>query len=301
MIERYLSFLGEKQTIQYLKANEKPLKPFIRVNTLKIKPKDLKERLTRKGFLLSPTQWVPYAFEVKQRPYNLGSSHEFLQGLYYLQNLASMLPAQVLNPQLDEIIIDMCASPGSKSTQLAQLMGNQGKLILIEKYKNRIPSLSVNLRRMGVLNSILLQMDAIKLENLNIKADKILLDAPCTGEGLIREDNTRKKSKSLKELQRMSQLQRLLLKSGLASLKPDGILLYSTCSIAPEENELVIDDVLKNHSQYRIINISRQYGVEGLTEYQGKELNTDLKLTQRLYPHLQDTIGFFICLIKKFK
>lgn len=301
MVERYLDFLGEADTIKLLKANELPLITSIRVNSLKIQSLELKKRLELKGFVLEPIEWVPYGFNIAKKPLNLGSLHEFLQGYFYLQNVASMLPAIILNPQPNDLVIDMCASPGSKATQLAQIMKNEGKLILIERNKRRIPALEINLRRMGVNNSIVLNFDSKNLERLNVKAEKILLDAPCSGEGLIREDIARKKSKTIEDIAKMASVQKKLLRAGLASLTSGGSLLYSTCSIAPEENEIVIDDVLKSFSKCSVIKIEKQYGVSGLTTAFESSLRSDLEFSQRLYPHIHDTIGFYFCLIKKFK
>ncbi len=301
MIERYIDFLGIDETIKLLEANERQLTPSIRVNTLKIKINELKERLEHKGFELEPIECVSYGFKVLNVPLNLGSLHEFLQGYYYLQNVASMLPAIILDPSPEDIVIDMCAAPGSKATQLAQIMNNKGTLILIDKNKKRIPSLEINLRRMAISNSIVLNFNSINLEKLKIKADKILLDAPCTGEGLIRQDLSRKKSKKLEDIQKMASIQRKLLLAGLNALKPKGKLLYSTCSIGPEENELVVDSVLENKHNFSIIKISEQYGVKGITEVYGNTCKRDMKFSQRFYPHIHDTIGFFICLITKSK
>jgi len=299
MIERYIQFLGFDETFRLLEANERPLLPSIRVNTLKISASDLRKQLEKKGNELEPIEWIPYGFKVVKEGFNLGSSHEFLQGYYYLQNVASMLSAIILDPKQNEIVIDMCAAPGSKSTHLAQLMGNEGTLILIDKNKNRIPALEVNLRRMGIINSIVLNMDAKNLSDLNIAGDKILLDAPCTGEGLIRQDPSRKKSKKFKDIEKMSSIQKRLLTAGLKALNPRGTLLYCTCSIAPEENELVVNEVLNKVNDFRIIEISKNFGVKGLTNVFGVDLIKDLKFSQRLYPHLHDTIGFYFCLIKK--
>jgi len=299
MIERYIQFLGLDETLKLLKANEQPLIPSIRVNTLKISVLELKKRLEKKGNELKPIEWIPYGFNVVKESFNLGSSHEFLQGYYYLQNIASMLSAINLDPKPNDIVIDMCAAPGSKSTHLAQLMENKGTLILIEKNLNRIPALEVNLRRMGVSNSIVLNMDAINLSNMNVKGDKILLDAPCTGEGLIRQDPSRKKSKKMRDVEKMAVIQKKLLKAGLKALKTGGKMLYCTCSIAPEENELVVNHVLNDLNNCSIFKIFRDYGVKGLTEVFGINLLDDLKFSQRLYPHIHDTIGFYFCLIKK--
>ncbi|MFX1313717.1 MAG: RsmB/NOP family class I SAM-dependent RNA methyltransferase [Promethearchaeota archaeon] len=299
MIERYINFLGIEETIKLLKANEMPLIPSIRVNTLKISGVKLKKRLEQKGFELESINWVPHAFNIIKETYNLGSTHEFLQGYYYLQRIASMLPAIILNPNPNDIVIDMCAAPGGKATHLAQLMKNQGTLILIDRNRNRIPALKINLRRLGIFNSIILNMDAIDISKLNIKADKILLDAPCTGEGLIRQDPNRKKTKKMRDIEKMASIQKKLLKEGLYSLKSEGILLYCTCSIAPEENEFVVNEVLKTSKKFKIIKISEEYGVNGFTQVYNKNLNRDLKFSQRLYPHIHNTIGFYFCLIKR--
>jgi len=299
MIQRYIQFLGLDDTEKLLEANEKPLIPSIRVNTLKISNLKLKQRLEKKGFELEEIEWVPYGFNVINGSQNLGSLHEYLQGYYYLQNIASMLSAIILDPKPDEIVIDMCAAPGSKATHLAQLMTNQGTLILIDKNKNRIPALETNLRRMGITNSIVLNMDSINLSNLKIKANKILLDAPCTGEGLIRQDSSRKKSKKMRDLEKMASIQKKLLKVGLNALEKGAKLLYCTCSIAPEENELVINDVLQDMSDFSIERINNQYGINGYTHIYGDTLLEDIELSQRLYPHLHDTIGFYFCLIKR--
>ena len=151
---------------------------------------------------------------------------------------------------------------------------------------------------MGINNSILLNMDAIHLSDLNVKSDKILLDAPCTGEGLIRQDPSRKKSRKMKEIEKMSSIQKKLLTAGLNTLNSGGLLLYCTCSIAPKENELVVNHVLNKMKNFEIQEISQNYGVKGLTEVFGVPLLDDLKFSQRLYPHLHDTIGFYFCLIK---
>ncbi|MHA1660196.1 MAG: RsmB/NOP family class I SAM-dependent RNA methyltransferase, partial [Promethearchaeota archaeon] len=277
MVKRYIEFLGLDQTIELLEANERPLIPSIRVNTLKIKPAELKGRLEKKGFKLEPIEKVPNGFKILNEPYNLGSLHEFLQGYYYLQNIASMFPPIILDPKPNEVVIDMCAAPGSKSTYLAQIMKNQGNLVLIEKNRKRIPALEINLRRMGVKNSIIFNLDAVYLPKLNIKADRILLDAPCTGEGLIRQDITRKTSRRLKDIKTMARIQQKLLTAGLKMLKPNGQLLYSTCSIAPEENELAVDQVIKNSVNCSIIKIPTQYGVKGFEKIYGKTLISSLK------------------------
>jgi NOL1/NOP2/sun family putative RNA methylase len=300
MINRYLQFLGLDGTISLLKANEKPLLPTIRVNTLKITKEELLERLIRKGFVCEPIENIPYALKILLSPSSIGSQHEYLQGYYYVQNIASMLPAIMLDPNPNDLIIDMCAAPGSKSTQLAQLMQNEGNLILIERNKNRIPALKVNINRMGIINSVILNFDAKNLKTLKIEAYKVLLDAPCTGEGLIREDPSRKKSRRFNQIKKMAKIQSNLLKAGLETLTIGGELLYSTCSIAPEENEIVINSTLEHLPNFSIVKMPFTFGIEGLIKFNGTALREDLVNAQRLYPHIHDTIGFFMCKIKRF-
>jgi len=299
MIERYLKFLGKEETLKLLEANEKPLIPTIRINTLKIKIGNLINKLKSKGFILEALPWVSYGFKVVKRPMNLGSLHEFLQGYFYLQSFSSMIPCYVLDPRPKETVIDMCAAPGSKATQIAQLMKNSGKLILIDRNAKRIPALNINLSRLGVNNSIVINQDAIDLPNMGFKADKILLDAPCTGEGLIRRDASRKKSRTQMDIKRLSKIQSNLLVSGLDSLKKGGHLVYSTCSIAPEENEMVIDSILNQYESAKILKIKDQIGSPGLEKFNGLGFNPNLKFAQRLYPHIQDSEGFFFCLLEK--
>ncbi|TFF95615.1 MAG: RsmB/NOP family class I SAM-dependent RNA methyltransferase [Promethearchaeota archaeon] len=301
MIQRYIDLLGNHDTIKLLEANQNPPTTWIRVNSLKINIDEIVRKLQKKGFQMQRSEWIPYAFEVQKEPSNIGALHEYLLGYYYIQQIASMLPPEILNPKPLDRVIDMCAAPGGKSTHLAQLMQNKGELILIERNQKRISALKINIRRMGIVNSIILNEDAVKLPNLNLKADKILLDAPCTGEGLIRIDPSRKKSKSLDDIKKMGKIQKKLLSAGLESLKYGGLLIYSTCSIAPEENEFVINEVLNDKPNIKIIKIKHQYGISGFTKVYGTQLNEDLKFAQRIFPHLHNTIGFFICLLQKGK
>ena len=299
MIERYIKFLGIEGTQDLLEANEKSLKKTIRVNTLKTEVDTLSSRLEKKGIKLEKINHIPYGFKILKSKFNLGSTHEFLQGYYYLQNEASMLPVLVLSPKPSDVIIDMCAAPGSKATQLAQEMNNKGTLILIERNAKRLPKLEYNLRRMGIRNSLVINLDAINLKKLNVEADGILLDAPCTGEGLIRKDPRRKNNRNLSDLEKMARIQKNLLKTGLECLKPGAKLVYSTCSIAPEENEIVIHDVLSSKDDYSILKINLNYGTSGYNDVFGKRLRNDLENAKRLYPHNDDTIGFFMCLIQR--
>ncbi|MFO8018654.1 MAG: RsmB/NOP family class I SAM-dependent RNA methyltransferase [Promethearchaeia archaeon] len=299
MVARYLKMLGYEQTREMLEWNDRPLIPVIRVNTLKIPVKQLQRRLEKKGFQLRPINIIPYGIKVLNEPHNLGSLHEFLQGYFYIQSAASMIPPIILDPKPKDLVIDTCAAPGSKATQLAQIMGNKGKLILIEKNSERLRALDSNLKRLGVQNVLTFHMDAMELDRLNIKADKILLDAPCTGEGLIRQDPSRKTSRTEEDIEKMANIQKKLLQTAIDELKEGGELVYSTCSIAPEENEFVINSILKKNRNIKVMKPGEGFGVPGFTKVFGKTLDNSLQYAQRIFPHIHDSIGFFFCLLKK--
>ena len=229
----------------------------------------------------------------------LGSTHEYLMGHYYIQDLASMYPVFYLNPQRNDFVLDMAAAPGGKTTHLAQIMENRGHIFAMDNNKKRIKPLVYNLRRCGVRNTTVLHMDANSSHKQEFNTDKILLDAPCTGEGLIREDPSRKTSKSLSEITGMMRKQYSLLQSAIKTVKSGGLIMYSTCSIAPEENEFVIQKALDSHSNIEILSIDDEWGLPGYINVLGMELSGEMLKTRRLLPHIHNTIGFFYSLLRK--
>lgn len=235
----------------------------------------------------------------KKQIATLGSTHEYLMGKYYIQSYASMLPALYLDPKEDDLIIDMCAAPGGKTTQIAQLMNNKGKIIAIESSASRIKSLTYNLRRCGVRNTTVLNIDSAKIGELDLHPKKILLDAPCSGEGIIRDDPTRKKSKSPDHIKRYMAIQMELLMAAAKAVVPNGYVMYSTCSIAPEENEFIIQNLLETYKKMEIAPINDNLGYPGFTKIFDVKLSEDLVKARRYYPHVHNTDGFFLCLLKK--
>lgn len=299
MIERYLRLFGEDRLIDYLEGNEQKLLPSIKVNTLRISVEDLHKKLTRKGFELEPVAVVPDAYYIKKAPFSIGATTEYLLGYYYIQRVASMIPSSVLNVTADNIVIDMCAAPGGKTVQLAQAMANQGVILALDLNRQRMKSFRSNISRCGVRNVIAIRMDAANLTDLHVKnISKILLDAPCTGSGLIPFDPTRKTSRLYEDVQFCSGIQMKLIKSAINCLEKGGELVYSTCSIEPEENEYVIDTVL-NQSGVELIDLGIDFGEPGLVSVFERELSPDLKKARRLYPFLHKIEGFFICKLKK--
>ena len=298
MIERYFQMFREEEAIEFIKSNEKKIYPSFRIINTNIEKNKLIKRLLDKKFKVQKSSTIDGAYQVLSQPFSIGATTEYLLGYYFMQRLTSMLPPIILNPNKKELVLDMCAAPGGKTVHLSNLMDNKGILIAIEEKLDRVRSLISNLRRCRVKNTIVLKKDARKLKNLDLKFDKILLDAPCTGEGLIMHDPSRKTSRSENDYKIMSIIQRELLYEGIKYLKKGGILVYSTCSIAPEENEFVINDILERFP-VKIMEIQISMGSPGFVKVFDKTLHPTIKNSIRLFPHKDQMEGFYICKLKK--
>jgi NOL1/NOP2/sun family putative RNA methylase len=189
----------------------------------------------------------------------------------------------------------MAASPGGKTTHIAQLVHNEGLIVAIEKDPLRMPGLRANLGRCGVRNAALFEMDALEVGRLDLKADKVLLDAPCTGEGVIAKDRTRKTSRELADIIFCAGQQRELIDAACTVLKPGGTLVYSTCSYAPEEDEQVVDYAIKKHGM-KVEPIP--YGSPAITSFGSLKFNQEVANARRMYPHIHRTTGFFVARLR---
>ncbi len=298
MIERYLALWGEKETIQFIEACEEQITTSVRVNSLKIDAEALRTRLHIKQVTLKPVEWLDEGFwaEFEGSP---GSLFEHMLGYYYVQGVPSMTVTKVLDPHPGETVIDVAAAPGGKTTHIAQLMENTGTVIAIDEDRQRIKSLESNIQRCGVSNAIILRGDAKKLDRLGHTPDRILLDSPCSGEGLIPLDPSRKTSTSMADIRFCATREDQLLEAAVNALPSGGTMVYSTCSIAPEENEYIVDEILHRHPDMRIVAIPLEFGSPGYSQPYGVELNESMTLTRRFLPHLHGTEGFFICKLEK--
>jgi NOL1/NOP2/sun family putative RNA methylase len=286
-LERYKK-LGEEFEPEKVEVKES-----LRVNTLRITPSILKERLNAK-LVKIPFLKDGYYYESE---FAVGAMPEHFQGFYYMQEAASQVPAEVLDPKENDIVLDMCASPGSKTTQLAQLMNNKGTIIALDSNNPRLPALKNNIERCRVSNALVYKKDARYSEDLKIEFDKVLLDAPCSGNFTIEDkwfDN-----RNLDEIKQVVKVQRQLLQAGLRVLKKGGCMVYSTCSLEPEENEMNINWLLENYDDVELEKINKDIGDPGLTNVFGKELRKEISLCKRLWPHKTGTQGFFIAKIRR--
>ncbi|MBW2976900.1 NOL1/NOP2/sun family putative RNA methylase [Candidatus Woesearchaeota archaeon] len=277
------------------------LRRSIRVNTLKISINELKKRL-EKNWVLEQVPWCNEGFyieHIKKERRDIGNLIEHSLGYFYTQEAASMIPPIALEPKENDIVLDMAASPGSKTTQIAAYMKNKGVLIANDYQIERMKPLTINIQRCGITNCIITLMQGQWFKNLSF--DKILLDAPCSGTGTIR--------KSLKTLRiwnpymvkRLAGTQKQLIGTAFNNLKENGTLVYSTCSLEPEENEAVVDFLVNKHENAKVeeIKIKSIKRSSPILEFEGKRYNKEIRKCLRIWPQDNDTEGFFVAKIRK--
>lgn len=290
---RYKEILGSEAK-KLFECSKKKYPKAIRINTLKISDKELVKRLKLKNCEVEKIGFLDHGYYVKSK-HSLGSRPEYLFGYYYLQEAAAQLPAEILNPGLGDTVLDICAAPGGKTTHLAQLMKNKGMIVAID-VEGRTEALVNNIERMGVYNTAVYMMDGMNVKKLGLKFDKVLLDAPCSG-NLCQDRSWMRRRRETDFLNR-SKLQKELLDAAWSVLKPSGTLLYSTCSLEPEENEFVIDYAIKN-LKARVEPVNLSIGDAGLAEVFGMKLDKSVKNCVRLWPHKTGTQGFFVAKLRK--
>ncbi len=308
-IKRMKELLGEDFG-DYIEILKKPPVRSIRCNTLKISPEELKKRLEKKGWKIN-SLWKNYpeimVVESNLEPGELGRSLEHLLGYYYIQELASMLPVIALEPKPGELILDLCSAPGSKTTQLASKMENTGTIIANEVSLGRIKILASNLERCGVINTIITKKDGAALCRILKKEgfsfDKILVDAPCSGEGTLRSSPKTYSMWNINTIKNLPKIQRSLFTSAFELLNVGGEIVYSTCTHAPEENEGVVDSILNYlNGRIKIESISLPIkSRSGIKKWEDKEYLEEVKYSCRIYPQDADTEGFFIAKFRRVK
>jgi NOL1/NOP2/sun family putative RNA methylase len=279
------------------------LRRSIRVNTLKITIEDLKKRL-EKNWVLEQIPWCKEGFyieHIKKERRDIGNLIEHSLGYFYTQEAASMIPPLALGPKENEIVLDMTASPGSKSTQIAAYMKNKGILIANDYTTERMKPLSLNMQRCGITNCIITLMQGQWFKKSNIKFDRILVDAPCSGTGTIRKSLKTLRIWNPNMVRRLSITQKQLIETAFNTLKQNGTLVYSTCSLEPEENEAVIDFLLNKYNnakveEIKLKNIKRS---NPIMEFENNTYNNEIKKCLRIWPQDNDTEGFFVSKIRK--
>lgn len=295
---RMKSLLGEEEYTAFVASYAEPRKQGLRVNRLKLSPDAL---LARIDWPLSPVSWTKDGFYY---PENLRpAKHPYYHaGLYYIQEPSAMSPASILDARPGERVLDLCAAPGGKTTQLAASMQGEGILVTNDNNPNRVKALVKNVELYGVRNAIVTNETPDKLAvAFPGYFDKILVDAPCSGEGMFRKEPDMIKSWSETAIETCCGMQRSILVDAARMLRPGGRLLYSTCTFAPEENEQMIAEFLDKHPDFSVVPVHMHEGWEkGRPEWTRDPASyAQVSRTARLWPHRVKGEGHYVALLQK--
>nr|XP_022902449.1 25S rRNA (cytosine-C(5))-methyltransferase nop2 [Onthophagus taurus] len=304
LMEKLMQLFPLTELLEFLEASEVQRPLTVRTNSLKARRRDLAQALINRGVNLDPIgKWSKVGLVIYSSQVPIGATPEYLAGHYMIQGASSFLPVMALAPQENERILDMCAAPGGKASHIAAIMKNTGVLFANDVNPDRIKAVVGNFHRLGVINSVVTSVDGRKYPKLLKGFDRVLLDAPCTGTGVIGKDPSVKTSRDETDIQRCFTLQRELLLAAIdcvnAKSSSGGYIVYSTCSILPEENEAVIDYALKKRN-VKLVDTGLEFGSEGFTNYRQYRFHPTVKLTKRFYPHSHNMDGFYVAKLKKF-
>ena len=304
LAEKLFNLFAPKEAFAFFEANETARPVVIRTNTLRTHRRQLAQSLINRGVTLEPVgKWSKVGLQVFESQVPLGATPEYLAGHYILQAASSFLPVMALAPQEHERILDMAAAPGGKTTHIAALMKNTGCIFANDSNKQRAKGLIGNIHRLGARNTIVCNYDAREFPRVIGGFDRVLLDAPCSGTGVIAKDPSVKTNKTEKDFMLLPHLQKQLLLSAIDSVdhasKTGGYLVYSTCSVTVEENEQVVQYALKKRPNVKLVETGLTFGVDGFTSYMGKQFDARMKMAKRYYPHAYNVDGFFVCKFKK--
>ena len=301
-IQSYVgSLFGKENLTKFIDYINTSPSQFIRINSLKTTTEKISRTLSEKyGIRTEAVAGLLNTLKVTEGSELSGKTLEHILGLYYIQGLSSILPALVLSPNKNDIVLDLCAAPGSKTTHLAELMNNEGTLIANEIQLSRLKALVHNIERMNIVNAgIVHQKGELLSKVYENYFDKILVDAPCSGLGIIQKKDEVIKWWDEKKVNILADLQLRLLIAAVKMLKENGEVVYSTCTLTTEENELIIDKVL---SKYPVELMEIELPIinhNGITLSNGEKLNPDLEKGKRIFPWETGTDGFFIAKLKK--
>jgi ribosomal RNA methyltransferase Nop2 len=298
-----LDLFSPSECVQYMEASDRPRPLVIRANTLKTSRKDLLDALSKRGAAVEAIDWSKVAIKVTESTVPIGATPEYLAGHYMLQSASSLNPVMALAPLPGEKVLDMSSAPGGKTSYIAQLMKNSGTIVANDLKPQRQKATIANLHRLGVKNAIVCCYDGRKIPTVFKGFDRVLLDAPCSGLGIISRDQSVKVQRTVKDIQRVAHLQKELLRAAIdtvdANSPTGGVIVYSTCSISVEENEQVIQYIL-DHRYVKVIESGLEVGKPGLTRYKERRFHPSVALTRRFYPHVHNMDGFYVAKLKKY-
>jgi ribosomal RNA methyltransferase Nop2 len=304
LIDTFLQMFSPAEAVELLDANENQRPLTIRTNTLKSRRRDLAQTLINRGVNLDPVgKWSKVGLTIYESQVPVGATPEYLAGHYMLQSASSFLPVMALAPQENERILDMCAAPGGKSSYVAALMRNTGTLMVNDVNKDRLKAVVGNLQRLGVRNAVICNYDGKEWPRVMTGFDRVLLDAPCTGTGIISRDPSVKVSKTAEDVRMCAELQKELLLAAIDCVNEHsatgGYVVYCTCSMMVAENEEVVDYALHKRP-VKVVPMQIDFGAPGYVKYRDRRFHPSLANARRVYPHMHNMDGFFICKLRKF-
>lgn len=303
LAEYFVSLFPPAELINFLEASQSQRPLVIRTNTMRTKRRELAQILIQKGVNLDPAgEWNKVGLKIIESQVPIGATTEYLAGQYMLQSASSFLPVMALAPRPGERVLDMCAAPGGKTTHIGQVMKNTGIIVANEFNPDRVASVKANVHRMGFTNVIITNYDGRKIGKHLSGFDRALVDAPCSGLGVIWKDPSVKAMRTLKDIKRNAHIQKELLLSAIdvvnARSSHGGYIVYSTCSVSVEENEAVINYALRNR-KVKLVETGLTIGEPGMPKFKGKIFHPSMILCKRIYPHVYNMEGFFIAKLRK--
>ncbi len=301
---RLMDVFPKGELVDFMEASESPRPLTIRTNTLKARRGELAQVLIGRGMNVDPIdKWSKVGLVVYDSQVPVGATPEYLAGQYMIQSASSFLPVVALAAQQNEKVLDMAAAPGGKSSYIAALMKNTGMLVTNDLKKERIKSLVANLHRLGVHNSVVCNYDGKELPGVFGQLfDRVLLDAPCSGTGIISHDATVKTNRTAKDIENTTRIQKELLLAAIDSVnansKTGGYVVYSTCSVLVDENEAVVDYALKKR-HVKVVETGVPFGLPGFVNMRQHRFHPSLDRSRRIHPHIHNLDGFFVCKLQK--
>lgn len=293
MVQRWLKEFGEEETIALCRANNEPAPNTVRTNTLKITRVELAERLRSEGLLVSETAYAPEGLNIEGF-FSLGSLTAFREGFIQVQDESSMLAGRALMPSPGSMVIDSCSAPGGKTTHLAQLMENRGEILAVDIHPHKLALIKENCSRLGITIVEGLTGDARELpEKFHNRADFVLVDAPCSGLGVLRRRPDARWRKEPGQIPAIVKLQAEILEGASRCVKEGGVMVYSTCTITREENLGQVEEFLARHPEFK---------TEDLTSLLPGGLDLEGTLARgylQILPHRHGMDGFFIARMRK--
>ncbi|KAJ2633149.1 rRNA (cytosine-C5-)-methyltransferase nop2 [Coemansia sp. RSA 1694] len=304
LMEKLLQLFTVSEAVEFFEANEVARPVTIRTNTLKTRRRDLAQALINRGVNLDPIgKWTKVGLTIFDSPVPVGATPEYMAGHYMIQAASSFLPVMALAPQENEKVLDMSAAPGGKTTYCAALMKNTGMMVANDANKEREKALVANIHRLGISNAIVCNYDGREFPKVMGGFDRVLLDAPCSGTGVISKDASVKTNKGPEDFSMLTHLQKELILSAIDSANADsatgGYVVYSTCSVTVDEDEAVVNYALSKRPNVKLVDTGLDFGRPGFTSFRGQAFHHSLALTRRFYPHAHNMDGFFVAKFQK--